>query len=120
MALVGHSAATLNVFLDIPFLLRGLSQSLSLGRGGGPGMQLSDKFYDDIRKVDPLDPTSIVEEYSYDWWNHASEWEIHPTEVNQLEAYRWHIQKVNENLYFLPGLTFLPIGSTVTMKTRVV
>jgi hypothetical protein len=120
MAHVGHTAARLNTFLDIPYFLRGLSQSLN-GKVG-PAMQIAPRILRDIQNVDPLDPTSVVEEYQSDWWTYEPDWQTHPPEIDDLQAaFEWHIQKVNENLYFVPVLTFiLPIVSTVTISFQVV
>ena len=104
MAHVGHTAAIMNIFLDIPFFLRGVCQSL-YGKVGPKLTISSGKILDHIEDVNPLDPTSVVEEYLDDWWNYEEDWKTHPLEVDQPAAFKWHIQKVKENLYFVPTLT---------------
>ena len=99
MALVGHTAASLNIFLEIPHFIRGLSQSL-YGQVG-PGMQILSKTLDIIQDVSLGDLTNIVEKYAFDWWNHENDWETHPLEVDHIAAYNWHIETVNEILYFV-------------------
>jgi hypothetical protein len=101
MALIGHTAASFNIFLDIPLLLRGLSQSMI--DTIGPKFSLSTKLLEEIKRVDPSDPTGIVNEYLSDWWNFAKKWETQPVEVDQEAAFQWHVQKVNEILYLVPG-----------------
>jgi hypothetical protein len=110
MALIGHTAASMNIFLDIPIVIRAVSQSLS--REVGPDMRIGVQFLEEIKRVDPKDPTGIYEEYYGDWWNFENEWKTHPVEVNQGNAFKWHIVKVNENFTRVPLLTLLPIGST--------
>jgi hypothetical protein len=100
MAHIGRTAARLNIFLDIPFFLRGLSQSL-YGEIG-PEISMGSKIIEQIHQVDPLDPTSIVDEYLYDWWKYEKEWETHPVEVNHVAAFSWHVKKVNENFIIGP------------------
>lgn len=97
MALVGHAAAGMNVFLDIPFFLRGLSQSMH--HEAGPEFSISKKLRQEIERVDPRDPTGIADEYYCDWWNFAKEWETHPVVVDQDKAFRWHLEKVMKKIY---------------------
>jgi hypothetical protein len=68
MAHVGHSVARFNIFLDIPTLLRSLSQSLH-GKEG-PEMKITLKLLDEIKLYDPLDPTHVYEQYFGNWWNY--------------------------------------------------
>lgn len=89
MALIGHTAASMNIFLDIPIFLRGLSQTMK-GRVG-PEMCISTKLLEEIFRVDILDPTGLVDEYYHDWWNFGKE--EHPV-VDQEKAFDWHIAKV--------------------------
>lgn len=95
MAHIGHTAASMNIFLDIPIFLRGVSQSLY--SKSGPEMNVTPQFFDDILRVDPIDPTGIYKEYYGDWWNFEKEWETHSVEVNQVDAFSWHLQKVKKN-----------------------
>lgn len=69
----------------------------------GPKMTLSARLQREILNVDPLDPTSIVDEYLYDWWNYEDDWKTHPLQVDQQAAYKWHIQKVSE-FFFCPHI----------------
>jgi hypothetical protein len=73
----------------------------------------------DIKNVDPRDPTDVVDEYLEDWWNHERDWKTHPPKADHQAAYEWHIQKVNEISYFILALTVVPIGSMVTINIRV-
>jgi hypothetical protein len=112
MAIIGHTAAAMNIFLDIPFVLRAVSQSL-YGEPG-PEIKISSEFLEYIRRVDRKDPTGVFDEYLGDWWNFENEWETHSTEVDLIAAFGWHYTKVNENLHSVLVLTLLPIGSTGT------
>lgn len=114
MAHVGYTAARLNIFLDIPFWLRSVCQSLH-GKDG-PRLAMRPRVLEEIQNAESCDPTRIVEEYLSDWWNHERDWQTHPIEVDHLAAFQWHRQKVNDILYFILSLTFIPIGSTVTLK----
>jgi hypothetical protein len=107
MALVGHSAAGLNVFLDIPLLLRGLSQSMY--SDAGPVMEISGDLLNEIQKVDPSDPTGIYDEYLNDWWNFEKEWETHPVDNNHGAAFMWHVKKVNDIFIFGANADVPPI-----------
>lgn len=111
MAHVGHTVASLNIFLDIPVILRGLSQSLESAIG--PEMRVGSKFLNQIHQVDPLDPTSVVDEYLDDWWNHGKEWKTHSLEVDQVAAFQFHQRKVKEKIILGPDVNIFPIGSTV-------
>jgi hypothetical protein len=108
MAHVGHTAASMNVFLDIPMFLRGLSQSLYLYRSDNHTLAISNKLKNEIQLHNPSDPTGIYNEYLDDWWNFEKEWETHPVEVNHVTAFKWHIQKVNENFIFGPDADVPP------------
>jgi Ni,Fe-hydrogenase I large subunit len=99
MAHVGHVAAGMNIFLDIPLFLRGVSQSLY--GSDGPELRISTELLTKVREVDPLDPTSVVEEYLHDWWNYEKEWKTHPIESDPLEGFQWHIKKVNEIFIYI-------------------
>ena len=111
MAHIGHTAASLNIFLDIPIFLRAVSQSLYCAVE--PEMRISSKLLEQIQQVDPQDLTGIWNEYYGDWWNFEEEWETHPIEVDQVKAFQWHLEKVNEKFTFDLVLTFFLIGSTV-------
>ncbi|KIM34641.1 hypothetical protein M413DRAFT_144256 [Hebeloma cylindrosporum] len=68
MSVVGHAAA-FGVFVEIPALLRSLSDCMDGTHG--PFFEVSPELRADIqRPLDPLDPTERVEEYYGDWWNH--------------------------------------------------
>jgi hypothetical protein len=97
MAVVGHSAASRNVFLDIPIFLRGLSQSICYHEG--PKISISKKFLGEIKTFDPSDPTQIYDEYLVDWWNFDKEWKTHSEVVDLRKAFNWHVEKVRENIY---------------------
>ena len=74
MAIVGHAAASMNIFLDIPLFLQGLAQSM--GDPDGPRIQFSKQMWEEIERTpDPQDPTEMVDEYYDDWWNHDTEWQ---------------------------------------------
>ena len=98
MAVVGHTAASMNVYLDIPTFLRGVSQSLLYSEG--PDICISTRM---LEEPDPTDPTAIFDEYLSDWWNFHKEWETHPVEVDLEEAFRWHVEKVRGS--FILGQT---------------
>ena len=98
MAIIGHAAASMNVFLDILILLRGVGQSMFLM--DGPHIQLSLEFFDLIERVDPKDPTRIFDEYYGDWWNFEKDWKTHSVEVDYHEAFLWHLTKVSEKFAF--------------------
>jgi hypothetical protein len=100
MALVGHTAASMNIFLDIPFFLRGLSQSLY--GSIGPNLRIGQEVIDQIKQVDPLDPTRVVDKYLDDWWNYEAEWETHSAEVDHEGAYQWHVKEVSKRFYIIP------------------
>ena len=89
MALIGYTAATMNIFLDIPNLLRGVSQSM-LGAVSHK-FRITPKMLFEIKQVDPTNPTSILDEYFGDWWNFD---ETYPVEVDRQAAFDWHM-KVN-------------------------
>jgi hypothetical protein len=113
MAIVGHTAASKNIFLDILFFLRGLSQSMY---GEAPAeIMFTKRIWEEIERVpDRHDPTEILDEYYDDWWNKDSEWQTRPViMVDQDKAFRWHIQKVRLKSFSLsPDLVDnLPIGS---------
>jgi hypothetical protein len=111
MAHIGHTAARLNIFLDIPVLLRAISQSVC-GREG-PKMQIGMTLWDEIWRYDPLDPTQVYKEYFCDWWNYKRNMELHPVEFDLKEAFGWHIQKVSSFFHSVPMFKLFPIGSTV-------
>jgi hypothetical protein len=98
MAHIGYTAARMSIFLDIPFFIRGLCQSL-YGEAGR-GMLIGHVLLREMENVDPSDPTNMVEEYLYDWWNYERDWQTHSLYIDHLAAYEWHIQKVSE-LFFL-------------------
>ena len=97
MAIIGHTAASMNIFLDILTFLWGLSQCMLWEVG--PEMCIGTKLLDEIEMADPMDLTRIVEEYNQDWWNFTHEWEMHLVEVDQEKAFKWHIQKVKNEIY---------------------
>jgi hypothetical protein len=94
MALVGHTAASMNIFLDIPMLLRAVSQAMY--NKAGPLSLINIHTLEQMEQVDPKDPTGIVDEYFGDWWNFESEWKTHSVEVNQMDAFLWHLKKVKK------------------------
>lgn len=100
MAVVGHAAASLNVFLDIPIVLRGMSQSMY--RKSGPMMQVSNLLWLQIDQVEPNDPTRIKNEYYGDWWNLWKEWTTKTlqVEVDYIATFQWHLNKVNKKFAF--------------------
>ncbi|KAF8809994.1 hypothetical protein BYT27DRAFT_7253966 [Phlegmacium glaucopus] len=92
MAIVGHAAASTNIFLDIPILLRGLSQCMYHQLPGE--IQFSKGMWEEIERVpDPHDPTEIFDEYYNDWWNKDDEWQTHQITVDPEKAFKWHIYK---------------------------
>jgi len=95
MAIVGHTAATMNIFLDIPRLIRGLAQSMY--KEEGPVFQLSPSMAAEMERVpDPSDPTEMVDHYYHDWWNHDAKWQTQPqVMVDRDKAFMWHLQKVS-------------------------
>lgn len=109
MSHIGHTAARFNIFLDIPSLLRAMSQSLYLQEG--PQMQISDRLWDAMQLHDPMDPTQVYEEYYGDWWNGEIS-ESEPVEIDLEEGFKWHIEKVSKNILLVPILKLFPIGST--------
>jgi hypothetical protein len=92
MALIGHAAASFNIFLDIPLFLRGVSQGIH--GTNGPVIHLTPQMWVDLFNDDPTDPTAIVTEYLYDWWNSEQEWKTQSVECDQEAAYQWHFEKV--------------------------
>lgn len=99
MAIVGHASASDDNFLDIPMLLRGLSQNIDNEDSLDEDfvIRLSPEMRLDLFKDDPTDPTGIVEEYLHDWWNHVHEWETYSQEddiKNLDEAFAFHVKKV--------------------------
>jgi hypothetical protein len=64
--LPSSSAAIMNIFLDIPFFYRGVCQPL-YGKVGPRLSISSENILSHIENVNPLDPTSVVEEYLDDW-----------------------------------------------------
>jgi len=105
MAVVGHTASR-NIFLEIPSFVRSLSQSMN--GEVGPSMTIGPQLQGEIFNVDPLDPTSIVDEYSDDWWNYEEDWKTHPLDVDQQAAYKWHIEEVHKFLLFCPPVNIWP------------
>ena len=95
MAIVGHAAASVNIFLDIPIWLRGLAQSMH--DQGGRRIQFSQQMFDEIERMpDPEDPTEMVDRYYDDWWNRDTKWLDNPqVAVNREEAFKWHVQRVS-------------------------
>jgi hypothetical protein len=95
MAIVGHAAATMNIFLDVPRILRALAQSMN--KQEGPAFQLSPLMTAEIdRMPDPLDPTEMVDYYYHDWWNHDAKWKTQPqVMVDREKAFMCHIQRVS-------------------------
>lgn len=108
MAVIGYAAAAFNVFLDVPVVLRGVSQSLHLTTGAE--MRVNSRLLELVEQVDPNDPTGIFDEYFGDWWNFEKDWKNH-REVDYLEAFAWHLKKVSEKYAFGLRADF-PIGST--------
>jgi hypothetical protein len=100
---VGYTAAKTNIFLEIPIFLRSMCQSLH-GQVG-PLMSMDEKISKEMEIVDPFDPTCIVDEYLYDWWNHEVEWKTHSQNVDHDAAHKWHIQKVK--FYFIYLTAFI-------------
>jgi hypothetical protein len=104
MAIVGYANAAMNIFLDIPRLIRGLAQSM-YGEEG-PAFQLSATMMAEIdRMPDPSDPTEMVDHYWHDWWNHDNNWKTQPqVMVDRDKAFMWHLQKAS--LIISPSLQF--------------
>jgi hypothetical protein len=97
MAIVGHASAALNVFIDIPPILRAVSQSM-LGRSG-PNFKISRRLFDELdRNPDPQDPTERVDEYYHDWWNQDSKWRTTPQSMVDVDAaFEFHVKKVSQH-----------------------
>ncbi|KAF8810597.1 hypothetical protein BYT27DRAFT_7253582 [Phlegmacium glaucopus] len=110
MAIVGHAAASTNIFLDIPILLRGLSQCMYHQLPGE--IQFSKGMWEEIERVpDPHDPTEIFDEYYNDWWNKDNEWQTHQITVDPEKAFKWHIYKVKHFSLHPDPIDIFPIGS---------
>lgn len=93
MSHIGYTASRLNIFLSVPPFIRGLTQSIY--QKSGLGLTFDYKYMLELRNVDPLDPTRIVDKYRWDWWNHEKNWREYPMDSMDLwEAFSWHIKKV--------------------------
>jgi len=117
MSIVGHAAAR-GEFLDIPPFLRGVA--VALAGEDGPKIELSRSMYEEIHRLpDKEDPTEIVDEYFYDWWNR---WSNYPNEVQVMVDYRagfrFHGNKVS---FCLLDVLFVDRSRSVVRKdTRAV
>lgn len=98
MSIIGYAAAALNVFLDIPIVLRAVTQSVYFRNG--PHMQIGNELLLLIQQDVPNDPTGIFDVYCHDWWNHEKDGEKYPKKVNLEEAFLWHLDKVSEKFAF--------------------
>jgi len=97
MALVGHATSS-GIFVDIPILLRGLSQSMVGQLGPHFKLVLSLDMWTELQRIkDPNDPTEVVAEYIGDWWNKNDEWETVEHDLLDLEAaFGFHLDLVSQ------------------------
>ncbi|KAJ3502203.1 hypothetical protein NLJ89_g8992 [Agrocybe chaxingu] len=91
LALIGSCAAQ-GIFLEVPPFVQGLAQSFA-SKDSSADIDVSEPMAMAARDYQPGDPTSLVDDYALDWWNHEEEAQPRFLEELLRDAWIQHFQQ---------------------------
>ena len=88
----------MNIYLDIPPLIRGVQCCFLAAGAEATAITLSREMLRVLEesKPDPRNPSGIVTEYAHAWWTQAAKWKTIPYELLDIDrAFDFHTKKVS-------------------------